>query len=986
MDTLLLSKKSIHRGGILRLCFTALAVLSAFMASADVTIGKITYSTDPDSHTATVTAADADITSAIIPSEITEDGADYSVTKIGDRAFANCTSLAEVSIPESVTSIGEWAFSYCTALTEVSIPASVTEIDKVAFGFCDGLQKAEFASIEALCNINFVTNSANPLSCAHHLFINGEEITEVIIPEGLISIGKSTFCGAGFITSVSIPESVKEIGGAAFYECTALQKAEFASIPSIFRIKFGGTANSNPMYYAKGFYINGEEMKDVDLVVPEDVTEIGNNAFINCTGIRSLTLHDSVTSIGDYAFYSCTDLKEVDFGNSLTKIGIDSFWSCTSLASLTFPESLKEIGANAFRFLPITSLTLPESLTSLGTAAFGNCESLTTVNFPNSLKEIPVLTFTGCTSLAEIKLPDSIESIGFYAFYKCSSMKSINIPEKTHILDPNAFTECTGLQEVFFDAENCTSEYTSTSYPFPANVENVTFGDKVQVIPGYLFYNCTGLKNLNLGNSVSTIGAWAFAGCTAIEYVKIPASVEKICKSAFFGCYALKIADFDSVESLCKIEFEGIYSNPLINILIDKGVIKPSVSIENSGLYIGGESATDVRIPDTIKEIRDYAFMAAVNIKTLEIPNSVVSIGFMSFRWCINLTSLTIPESVTKIDDRAFAFCSSLTSVSLPNSLTILGPAAFWECTSLQEITIPNSISALSTATFANCSSLRKATISNSVTQIGTSAFANCSALEEIILPPSLTNIDEGAFRGDTNLKNVVMGPNVSQIGESTFDGCEALESVSVTAPVPPTAQANTFTSYSAPLYVTPDKVGTYAATEPCWNQFSDIRPLTPVQEIKVDGPASVDLKDGETYQILTSVSPSDCDRPYVFFSSSNPDLAYVDNDGLVTFYGTDKAIARRKARMGENAEDITSDSCVITCVTLYSNVPKVEILINRSTSGIEDLTSKTENITSSRDIYNLQGVMLKRGASDDDVRALSPGLYIISGKKVMVR
>ena len=229
-----------------------------------------------------------------------------SVTTIGDYAFRNCSGLTSITIPNSVTSIGSYAFEYCTGLTSVTIPNSVTSIGISAFSNCTGLTKAEFASIESLCKIKFISDSYstyyNPLYYAKHLYINGHEVTDVVIPNSITSINDNTFRNCSSLKSVTIPKSVTSIGRDAFSGCTSLTKAEFASIESLCKIEFSNFS-SNPLYNAKHLYINGQEVTDV--VIPNSVTNIGEFAFCGCTGMTSLTIPNSVTSIGQYAFYVC---------------------------------------------------------------------------------------------------------------------------------------------------------------------------------------------------------------------------------------------------------------------------------------------------------------------------------------------------------------------------------------------------------------------------------------------------------------------------------------------------------------------------------------------------------------------------------------------------------------------------------------------------------------------------------------------------------
>ena len=273
---------------------------------------------------------------------------------------AKSKNITSCKISNQCIFINKDAFSNCSSLTEITIPATIASIGEGAFYGCNNLRKADFASIEDLCKIKFGREGeyfdiyANPLYYTQHLYINGDEITELVIPDGVTSIGAYAFCGCFGLRSVSIPESVTRIGKYAFYQCPYLEKTEFASIENLCKMTFAGES-ANPLTnnhpwpdIDNDLYVNGEKI--TDLVIPDGVSSIGDYTFFGCKlKSKSITIPNSVINIGNYAFYGCKGFISIVIPESVTNIGNCAFVSCPQLKMVVIGSNIVNINKNTFQ-------------------------------------------------------------------------------------------------------------------------------------------------------------------------------------------------------------------------------------------------------------------------------------------------------------------------------------------------------------------------------------------------------------------------------------------------------------------------------------------------------------------------------------------------------------------------------------------------------------------------------------------------------------
>ena len=373
------------------LLMAAMLLCSVGASAETVEIDGIWYNLISKAKQAEVTSSGGTKYSGSItlPATVTYDGVAYSVTSIGSSAFNGCRSLTTITIPEGVTSIGSRAFLNCTSLTAINIPEGVTSIGDYAFSGCNGL-------------------------------------TSITIPEGVTSIGSYAFKGCRSLTTITLPESVTSIGDWAFDGCTSLTTItipENSQLTSIGKEAFGGCSSLT------------------SITIPEGVTNIGERAFYDCTSLTAINIPEGVTSIGDYAFSGCNGLTSITIPEGVTSIGSYAFKGCRSLTTITLPESVTSIGDWAFDgCTSLTAINIPEGVTSIGDEAFCRCSGLTVITIPEGVTSIGDGAFYDCSSLTSITIPGSVTSIGYSAFSYCPELTDVYCyAEKVPSTETNAF-------------------------------------------------------------------------------------------------------------------------------------------------------------------------------------------------------------------------------------------------------------------------------------------------------------------------------------------------------------------------------------------------------------------------------------------------------------------------------------------------------------------------------------------------------------------
>ncbi len=675
---------------------------------------------------------DLDISSTVLYNGVT-----YTVTSIGNEAFRECHYLTSVKIPGTVTTIDDWAFYSCYELTSVTISEGVTSIGELAFA--------------ASTNIRQITIPSTVETIGKSAFSGCADLSQITIPSGIKYIGDYAFSGCSDIPQLTVPSSDDlSIGEDAFAN---VPKIYYAADPSATWGALENTASKFQIGNGVLYRYTGTDDHD-NVIIPDGVTSIAEDAFDGCSDITSLFVPKSVTSIVDNVFSDCKNLTSItiesdaDFSNAglcFTYDGIKYQVQNKGEVEIVPVEFEQyDTGCRYASNYYSGDLVIPESIT------MGK-------NF--AVKGIGHYAFAGNDGITSVTIPNSITTIGDDAFVSCGNLKSVTIGNSVKTIGNSAFNGC-------------------------RNLETVNLGNSVTSI-GNDAFRAASIKNIEIPSSVTTIGGWAFAECDDLETIEIPSSVETIGEYAFWGIQTI------TYSGTAEGSPWGAGRNTSNDFIIDEN----GVLIK----YTGTDANDNVIIPDGVTSIGDYAFQSCSNLSSVTIPESVTVIGNYVFENCTHLTSVDIPNSVTEIGDWAF-YNTGLKSITIPNSVTEIKEGTFRDCSALTSVTIPESVTVIGNYALYGCNNLSELIIPSSVETIGVQAFADVPNVyyaddkgflyayfqrtklvkytgneKDVEIPTGVTSIADGAFANNSNVKSVTIPSSVISIGDNAFLGVETV-------------------------------------------------------------------------------------------------------------------------------------------------------------------------------------------------------------------
>lgn len=693
---------------------------------------------------------------------------------IGYNAFLNCKLVSRLTLPDSVVEIGEGAFKNCINLISLTLRNGVQEIGDGAFEGCYKL--VEIYNLSSL-SISVGSNGYGDVGLnAFDIYSSEEEASKLITTEGCIFYSGSegnylmgyvgdnnrltlpddlngqdygiyayAFCYLDNLTEIVIPDSILSIGASAFDNCKGLTYNEYQNGLYL-------AMNSNP--YGIFIKIKDKDATSVSIYdgtkiiadcaftgsgissisIPGSVIILGDRAFDSCENLKDVTIPNGLKTIGSRAFYYCVGLEDITLPESVTNIGKSAFFGCTNLKKLFLPDTLTTIGATAFEMCPIEEASIPSTAISfiqknylnvvnitsgerIEDNAFSNCAKLTILSIPDSITYVGKNAFSGCTNLKYFEnengayLGNSDNPYVIIISAKDNQRTDFTLTKQTRIIYDSAFYNFRNLKNIELDGIFCLGY---RAFYNCKSLVSVNLSDGATSIGGYVFYTCTSLKSVNIPDSVTYIGDRAFYGCNQLESITIPEGVTQILNHTFNGC--TNLLNVNVHENI-----EYVSSNAFTDCVI-----------LNYNTYIGANYLGTTEKPYL------YLIKAQGSVTSCTIHEDAKFVCLNAFE-NTNITSNYIGKK-----SNPYLFLRSPNSSNINEATEYIGKNAFTVYNQRyddytgspwvkEEMIIPDSVKYLGENVFrGNSQKLRTVRLSSGIVRIDDGAFFNCFYLNHI--------------------------------------------------------------------------------------------------------------------------------------------------------------------------------------------------------------------------------------------------------------
>lgn len=922
-----------------------------------------------------------------------------SLETIGDRAFEGCDMLEEITFNEGLKTIGERAFQRCTAIAGIVLPNSVTEAGRSAFAQCEDLESVVLST--SLTKI-----PRGMFSACYHL-------AECVIPESVTEIGSHAFGHNFNLREIDLGGNVKSVGAYAFsiadgggdYEQNVDSWEILNKYASLRQNKFKVKLSEGLASIGERVFEGREGFDAVRL--PSTLASVGNMAFAG-TAIREITVPDAMTTIGMGAFAQMNSLTRVKLPATLTEIGQEAF-RATALADIEIPKGVTTIGESAFAQCHLKSLSLPDAVTSVGANFIEDNNSLAYLSLGAGVGELPKMAsnISRCFLKMGAATPPALgtDRLGF-------TPTIVLVPEGCG----DAYTKSNRWKDYNISAANgnvatvyvnepgtLATEIRLSSGLFPAQVSNLiitggtlneddfaimrscydidlTLAENTE-IPAGAFTGRSMLLNVKLPAATTAIGDNAFTNCAVMHLESLPATLETIGEGAFSGCTGMD-SELSMPASLTRVG---------ANAFADSGVKRVDFSgaegldLSNAyNLFGGCRNLSEVVLPNATKMIPGSMFKGS-GLSEVYLPEGLESIGYEAFNECGLLKEINLPSTVNNIGDRAFAY-SGLEGIDLPKSVTEMGEYVFTG-SKVAYVNFPAGLTGISSGMAKDCPDLMVVNLPRKLQSIGNEAL-NSASIAAISSPsqlPAATNGNPWESIDNMTCALSIPKPSLVKYMLAEYWGAfvDIRNSIDVTIEVEEPEEEPT------PGENPGGETGEDAADDVLtYIDENDYQTMLEEQEENMEeepAPAEARRRALRTLRRAGVIAPN---KGYgKLFNNSS---LYRDGGQSTRFFlnvDTDK-----KYSVMYNGQDITDAVDTETNSFVIDGFDKTSSLHVKVYSGIQsgidavDVSADDPFAGGKADIYSTTGICVKPAAMAEDLRMLPSGIYIVNGRKIVVR
>ena len=937
-----------------------------------------------------------------------------TTTNIGSQTFENCTNLSLATLNNGIKNIGGYCFKDCESLVTISIPSTVDSVRDNTFDGCTSLSTLTFAAGENELYIpyfshsplktlrigrnlkyafgedaspfkdkttltrvaftgNFVTNLYNNLfdgctgitsislpetlqSINGYAFRNCSKLSEIVVPEGVTTVGEHCFENCTSLTSVSLPTTLKVLENHLFKNCNQLEsfvfqptmeKVEehcFDQCLSLKNLRFDDGTRSIAFSTVVSMF-RDSPLENMYVGRNIDYTLIaGKEApFYNRSTLTNVTISDKggVTYLRPYFIYGASTLPSINVPDNVLEIGMYAFAKCSSLEEAVLSKNLSLIDKGLFdQDIALKSLIIPGAVNAVNQYALRGCGALQDLRFEDSTNPLTAaiarsnIGMCGDTHLENLYIGRNIrysatDSTGYSPFYNLTSLKNVTFSNAGMVTECNDYllagcstVENLSLPESLVTIGNHTfSDMTTLQY--------CRMFDNVESVGEYGFAGDVNLTDLTFSKKVKTLRNNLFMNCTSLPLFTVHPAVTSIEDNAFMNCDSLATLSFTDSNDLLNIgrrnengNFAAMFSDsPIQSLYLSRWLIY-NIDEESYAPFYNHSTLTDLRFGKTLGDIGKFLFEKCSSIATVNIPG-VESIGEKAFYDCTALSGLTLNSGTTSLGEQTFANCTALKNVVLPPTVVSVSDGCFMNDHELVTLDLGNSLEIIGPSAFSGCASLSELNFPKTLYGLGVESFKGCENLSYVTIPDScrLSSIGARAFQNCTGIEWISLSNKITSLGANSFDGCDSIRYIKSFNTVPPVGLPNFSENVieNSTVFVPAESLDDYKDAD-LWWEFFNIRPMGDgvfVTYLNLDK-TEASMKASETLPLVAEAGPSTATDTSVGFSSDNMDIATVDSAGVITAVAVGEANIKAFAKDGSGFYKI----CKITVVpTLMGSI-----------------------------------------------------------------